>query len=200
MPDRKSNLKTGTDISERILDATEERLITSGYHKLRMRNIASDCKISVGNLTYHFPTKESLIYAVVQRLTDFYLKGFKRTLSGKRFQTGSEVESLIEWLLKDSAKDYTTRLNRELWMLSSHYPKIQREIGDLYHTLTADLADHLSGKFPHLSKHKLEKISCLVAILTEGTCVIYGGRYRVPIKSKEINSTIAKIMTEYIES
>ena len=85
-------------------------------------------------------------------------------------------------------------------MLSSHYPEIRREISDLYRTLISDLAGHLSEKFPNLPQDKLEKISCLVAILTEGTCVLYGGRYKVPIKSREMNSTIAKIVTEYIES
>lgn len=200
MPERKKQVKTGKDVPSQILQATETWLITSGYHKLSMRNIARECKISLGTLTYYFPTKESLINKVIDRLVDHYLFAFNRFLSSEQCQKDSEIDNLIEWLLKDAAKDQITRLNRELWMLSSHYPQIRRKIDDLYNTLISDLAEHLSQKYPHFSQNKLETISSLIAILTEGTCVLYGGRYRVPIKAKEMNSAVAKVVTHYLKT
>jgi len=123
--------RQSVETRQKILGATEKWLITNGYHTFSMGNIANECNISPGNLTYHFPSKELLFTAVVDRITSFYLEAFSRFLSSKQVQTESEVECLIKWLMKDAASGRIARLNRELWMLSSHYPQIRKKISYL---------------------------------------------------------------------
>jgi AcrR family transcriptional regulator len=190
----------GKETQKRIIQVTEKWLIASGYHTFSMRNIANECDMSVGNLTYHFPTKESLFNTVLDRIIDFYLDGFSRTLLSKQSQKDPGVEYLMEWVLKDAAKERTTRLNRELWMLSSHYPKIRRKLSDVYDTLIGNLMDLLSQKYPHLPQQQLRTISSLIIILAEGTCILYGGRYRGTVALGEMKSAVVEILTQYIET
>jgi AcrR family transcriptional regulator len=191
--------RQGIETRQKILDATEEWLITNGYHTFSMGNIANECKISPGNLTYHFPRKELLFLGLVDKITTFYLEGFSRSLS-ELSQEGSGIEGLMQWLLKDAAMSQTTRLNRELWMLSSHFPDIQKQLSDLYDVLTSHLTELLSKQYPHLSQSKRVILSSLIGVLTEGTCIIYGGRYRGTAPLEELNTAVAEILNDYTET
>lgn len=54
-------------LKEDIL-ATAKRLFNEkGYGSVTMREIASELGISVGNLTYHFPKKQDILQAIMQR-------------------------------------------------------------------------------------------------------------------------------------
>ena len=65
------------DLQEKILQATIKLFSQHGPEKVTMRDIASECGISVGNLTYHYHKKESLFSAV-------YKEMLKRTLNRYR--------------------------------------------------------------------------------------------------------------------
>jgi AcrR family transcriptional regulator len=185
---------------QRIIQATEEWLIASGYHTFSMRNIANECDMSVGNLTYHFPRKELIFNVLLDKLTVYYLEGFSRSFSEKLSQKGSGVAGLMKWLLNDAAGNRAARLNRELWMLSSHFPDIHRKLSNLYDKLIAGLVEIFSQKYPHFSHHQLKTIASLIVMITEGTCIVYGGRYRGTIPLKDMNSTVVEILTKYIET
>lgn len=49
---------------EKILAASLELLNKNGVENVGMRDIAIQLKISVGNLTYHFPAKNDILYAL----------------------------------------------------------------------------------------------------------------------------------------
>lgn len=53
-----------------LLDAAERQFAMHGYDGVSMRMIASDAAISLGLLTYHFPTKEQLFEMVIARRAD----------------------------------------------------------------------------------------------------------------------------------
>lgn len=52
---------------EAILDATVEMIAEVGYHGLSMRDVARRVGISHPGVIYHFPSKEALLMAVVER-------------------------------------------------------------------------------------------------------------------------------------
>ena len=73
MPDQKSRAGArgpyagGLARRERILDVTIQMLAEVGYHGLSMRDVARRVGISHPGVIYHFPTKEALLMAVIQR-------------------------------------------------------------------------------------------------------------------------------------
>lgn len=62
-----------SDIKEQIIKAAEQLFINQGYSKTSMRQVASACSISVGNLCYHFNKKEDILMSLHNRLlSKFY--------------------------------------------------------------------------------------------------------------------------------
>ncbi|WP_427451123.1 TetR/AcrR family transcriptional regulator [Litorimonas sp. WD9-15] len=55
---------------EHILDAAERRMRGAGYNAVSFRDIAGDIGIKSASLHYHFPKKEDLGLALVQRYSD----------------------------------------------------------------------------------------------------------------------------------
>lgn len=53
-----------------ILEYALKEINEYGAESLRMREIARDLRISPGNLTYHFPTKEALLAAIARQVSD----------------------------------------------------------------------------------------------------------------------------------
>jgi AcrR family transcriptional regulator len=57
-----------------ILDAGTDLLFLDGYSSLRMQTAATAAGISIGGLTHHFPTKESLIIGILESIS---IKGWE---------------------------------------------------------------------------------------------------------------------------
>lgn len=63
---------------EKLLDAAEKILETQSYEELSLDNIAKVSGFSKGGLLYHFPTKEDVLKALVQRLITIFELEFDR--------------------------------------------------------------------------------------------------------------------------
>ncbi len=57
-----------TPAHDRLLDAAERIVARDGVNNLTLAAVASEAKVSKGGLLYHFPSKQTLIVAVVERL------------------------------------------------------------------------------------------------------------------------------------
>jgi len=58
---------------ERILDSAEKRARIGGYNAFSFREIAKEIGIKSASIHYHFPTKEILTIALVQRYTERFI-------------------------------------------------------------------------------------------------------------------------------
>lgn len=165
-----------------------------------MRDIAERCGISVGNLTYHFPTRKCLLMTVVDHVCESYLREFRKLFSSGLAQKGMSIESFAEYFLRDAATLKTSRLFRELWAMSSHYPEVHKKVADLYNKLSDSFVCHVSQIYPELPRHTLETIICFLGILTEGTTVLYGSRYSLPVDDSEMLPIMVSVFSKYIKS
>ena len=59
-----------TDTINRLLDAAEQRIRTSGYHAVSFRDLAEDLGIKSSSVHYYFRQKEDLGVALVHRYTE----------------------------------------------------------------------------------------------------------------------------------
>jgi len=55
---------------ERILEAAEDAFADQGYHQTLVDDIAGRTSLSKGGFYFHFPSKEDLFFAVIDRLAD----------------------------------------------------------------------------------------------------------------------------------
>ncbi len=56
-----------TSTTERLMDAAESRMRLNGYHAVSFRDLAKDLGIKSASVHYHYPQKEDLGLAVVER-------------------------------------------------------------------------------------------------------------------------------------
>jgi AcrR family transcriptional regulator len=67
-PRRAPRQKRAEDTIEVLLQATELAIVRHGFHATTTNRIAQIAGVSIGTLYHYFPTKESLVQAVVHRM------------------------------------------------------------------------------------------------------------------------------------
>jgi AcrR family transcriptional regulator len=79
----------------RILDAAEARLLEHGPRGLVLDAVATDAGVSKGGLLYHFPSKEALAQALVERLVEGFDGEQARLIDGDDGATGRRTRAYL---------------------------------------------------------------------------------------------------------
>ena len=75
-------------VRDRLLSAAEQVVARDGVRNLTLEAVAHEAGVSKGGLLYHFPTKSSLITAIVERLADRCDTDQSRALAGDNCRAG----------------------------------------------------------------------------------------------------------------
>lgn len=106
---------------EKIIDAAEDVVIEVGAHHLTLDAVAAKAGVSKGGLMYHFPNKEALIDAMVNRRferTEEYIRNQRALLEE------GQGKGLIAYILSCLEHDHKTRkLSAALLAAVAHNPK-----------------------------------------------------------------------------
>ncbi|MBR3888005.1 MAG: TetR/AcrR family transcriptional regulator [Clostridia bacterium] len=78
---------------EKIKEATFDMLAEKGYKDLTMRDIAKRAGAAVGQLTYYYRTKETLVHTVLEEI----LTGLAAELKAKVSKSSNKIKSLLEY-------------------------------------------------------------------------------------------------------
>lgn len=62
----------GEDTKERILRAAEEVVLRDGVASLTLERAATEAGVSKGGVLYHFPSRDAMVAAMVERLTESF--------------------------------------------------------------------------------------------------------------------------------
>lgn len=80
---------------KKILNEAISIFRKNGYHSTSMNMVSEACKISKGNLTYHYPTKEELFRKCIEASDNY----FKRYVLFNSFENkANELDGLINFL------------------------------------------------------------------------------------------------------
>jgi AcrR family transcriptional regulator len=164
------------DTEERILDSVGLVLRHYGHAGFTMRLVAETSKISLGNLTYHFPSKSDLLRAFVTHLVTGYWTQFDEILTSSDAPVAQEWERLVRWLLADTVTEDVMRLFREIWAMQLHDPSICRAVDDFYDELMEKVVQRLMQLNPNAEIKELRELVQTLTVISEGTCVLYGTR------------------------
>ena len=169
-----------------ILEAAIDLLVEAGGAKLTMRKVAERAGLSLGNLQYHFPTRDALMAA----LLDHFLEQYEASLAGGAAPSGELAKDLErQFLVIFTGPQYErcSAVFKALWAEAQHNPEMKVAMDAYYKRLTkfymvffADVAG-LPPKAPEL---KLV-VSMLVPML-EGYCItgnVMGGSVKALAKN-----------------
>lgn len=80
---------------DRILEAAEQVFADKGYHDALVDEVASATALSKGGIYFHFPSKEDLFFAVVDRLADRLIAKVERESSTQSTAIGRAEAALV---------------------------------------------------------------------------------------------------------
>jgi len=86
----------------------------------------------------------------------------------------------------DSISEETVLVARELWVMSLHDEVIQRAVDDFYDELLENIVQMLMGCYPRADIGQIRELVHILAIMSEGTIVLYGTRKERTIKIERI--------------
>lgn len=103
----------GHETRQMIVTVAGEVLVESGYAGLTLKRVADAAGISVGNLNYHFRTKESLVEVVIEHVLTDFASRFEDIVR-RRIADGSDaLGALLQWAMDESCANQYTRLARD---------------------------------------------------------------------------------------
>lgn len=169
-PRKRSEAQAG--VIDRILNSAESVLRSHGYSGFSTRRVAQEAGIALGNLTYHYPTKAELIRALIGRLMPKYLERFEQSL----LTPSGGLEAVVRWLLAESVNEEAMWLFRELWAMALHDQDVRVSIDDFYDDMMERVINRLIATHPKADPREISDLVHLVAMMSEGSSVIYGTR------------------------
>jgi AcrR family transcriptional regulator len=85
----------------RILDAAEAVVAERGVPALTLDGVARLARVSKGGLLHHFPSKEALLRAMLDRLAAEMSAAYDAALAATPPGTGHATRALLHWVLTD---------------------------------------------------------------------------------------------------
>lgn len=157
-----------------ILEAAEQVMIDHGYHNFSMRRVATAAGVTVGNLQYHFATKDRLIEAMLDHCIGRYLELFARIRIEAGTDPKEQLRDLVHVIFEDLKTPSTTRFFPELWSLSNHEPSATQLMDEMYAQYRAVLVDVVQAINPRLSVQQAEELALFMSASMEGHTVFVG--------------------------
>ena len=127
---------------ERVLDAAVRHFAAGGYRGTSLAAIAAEAGVTDAGLLYHFPTKQDLLFAVLQRHLDEEAEAFERLRSAGGM---AAIQGLVTWgemMERDSA--FTSLhliLSAEHLQDSSPVSEFFRQRYALFHAAVVEIAE-----------------------------------------------------------
>lgn len=159
---------------EAILDAAAEVLISQGYKKLTLRQIALQAGITVGNLTYYYRSKEALLKDLLENILSSYLDEMDRIVEASGDSPQDCFAAIVEYLIEDLNTRRTTKFFPELWALANHDDHAAELMEKMYADERQALAELIHAINPKLDERQTSHLALFVSSSIEGMTMFVG--------------------------
>ena len=138
-----------------------------------MRRVADACRLSVGNLTYHFPSKADLAEAVMESVCARYAEKREMLRRSEAANADAWLHETITWLIEDAVSEETGGLFLELWVMAKHHDFGGQIVDRFYTTAAGWLAEIIGEHFPKAEPAAAERAAYYLLTLSEGATVLF---------------------------
>lgn len=174
IPERDGGYSKGRETREMILRAALSILIEEGYRAMSMRRVAAACGMKLGNLTYHYRTREDLVRELLEAVIRSYEVEFDNIAHRPDLSVEQRLEHYCLLVLNDITTKKTTRFFPELWALSNHDPFMYDRMHELYARARRSLLEVVAAMRPDLSAEEQEILTLFISSAMEGTTMFAG--------------------------
>lgn len=163
-----------TERAKSILRTALHVLIEEGYRAMSMRRVATACGMKLGNLTYHYPTREDLVRELLNAVISSYEVEFAAIVHAPGVPPEERLARVCGLIIDDIGSKKTTRLFPELWALANHDAFVYERVHELYNRARAPIVEIVAEMRPDLSEADRFDLSLFISASMEGLTVFAG--------------------------
>ena len=128
-----------TSSREAILDAAEAVVLESGTRHVTLDAVAARAGVSKGGLLYHFPTKEALLRAMLERLSKQTDEAMNRKRKELKEGPGRKIKAFI--LLNAERDPKRDQIGSALLAAVAHDPRLLQPVRDDFSRYLAEFVE-----------------------------------------------------------
>lgn len=171
---REGGYAKGQETREHILRAALHILIEEGFRAMSMRRVAAACGMRLGNLTYHYPSREDLVRDLLDSVIRAYESEFDAIVHMPGVPPEVRLAEVCALVLEDIRTKKTTRFFPELWALSNHDPFVLERTQELYQRARQPLVEIVAEMRPDLPEAERHSLALFISASMEGTTIFAG--------------------------
>jgi AcrR family transcriptional regulator len=137
---------------DQLLDAAEEVILRTGLGSLTLDAVAAHAKVSKGGLLYHFPSKDALIIAVIERTCSNWRSDYLAAIAAEKPGRGRVPRAVLKMCMgsTESCTENCRRSGIVMIAAIANNPALaeplRRTHGELLHLLREDGGDSGAGE------------------------------------------------------
>jgi AcrR family transcriptional regulator len=174
----------GTERIRLILEEAKNTLVDEGFAGLSFRNIAKRAGITVGNVTYYFPTKDDLLVELAGFIFDRWEARFRRNLPSNLTSKMDIFMYSIRYMIEENKRVKSNRLLLEMWAMANHSTAVMKMLDAFYCKMRAWIEGMLADIAPTQSVQRRRLRAALITSQIEGLMALIGPNRMV---HKELN-------------
>lgn len=200
-PQREGGYSKGHRTREQILHAALVILVAEGYLAMTMRRVAAACDMKLGNLTYHFPTREDLVRELLEAVITAYEIEFDSLMHTPDTPPDERLAEYCGLILEDIRTKKTTRIFPELWALANHDSFVLDRVQELYLRARVPLVETIGEMRPDLDQASVHDLALFISSSMEGLTIFAGNEKpfepRMPVYEKIAIQSFVELVRNY---
>ena len=164
----------GNERIRSILEEAKNALVEEGFSGLSFRTIAKRAGVTVGNVTYYFPTKDHLMVELAGYIFERWDARFHRDLPTELTTKMDIFSYSIRYMIEENKRAKSNSLLLEMWAMANHSTSVMKMLDTFYGKMRSWIEDMLADINPTLSVRKRRLRAALITSQIEGLMVLIG--------------------------
>jgi len=198
-PGARRNAARRPDTRSLIVKAAVEELIDHGFAALTLQRVADRAGIAYGNLTYHFPTKDLLVVAMLDDILEGYRREFSQLASALKESPEEALDRLVEWVVEDAMTRRVSRTFTELWAVANVDAALAKRVNRVYDDAILAFSNALGVAKSGEAVAAFRSGLYFLAVLTEGSSVIFGNRARSDREREAFRRNVRELVIPFLQ-
>jgi len=146
---------------DEIITAARRCFRTSGFHGASMSQIASEAKLSVGQIYRYFNNKGDIIEEMVRKIIDYRIARIEGELRTDR------IPQLLAW--RETLGEDDDALMLEMSAEATRNPEVAMMMAEADARMFESACNYLKKQHPHLSEKRIRCCVETIAVMMEGS-------------------------------
>lgn len=157
---------------KRILAAADQVFTNEGHASLSLRKVADEAGIAVGNLTYHFRTKNELLEAMLREALADYVEEHLQQFQPDRDAPLEILLNVVEFYVRNARTSH--QFFYQLWGFAGSGPEARHIVRNLYRPIGRFVYYLVRAANPKLKDEDVRRAVLQIFSLEEGYKLFIG--------------------------